>query len=131
MKKILSLFIVLAFAITALAENPTLNLKVSGMTCGGCENKFKSAATQIPGIQEVMAVSAAEGSATIKYDPAIISAEKAVQSLAESTGYTITANTSLGMVQSEGKPAACCQKGKKTAACKNPEKPCNNKKASE
>jgi Zn2+/Cd2+-exporting ATPase len=127
MKKILPFFLLLAFSLVVLAESSLLNLKVNGMHCGGCENKFKASATQIKGIEEVTAVSASEGTATIRYDASLISAEKAIQSLAESTGYTITATTSLGMVQSEGKPAGCCQKGQSTAACKKSEKSCKSK----
>ena len=124
MKKIATLILLLAVGLGLYAENPTLDLKVSGMHCGGCENKFKAAATKIEGIDEVTAVSAASGTATIRYNPSEISAEKAVQALAEATGYTVTATTSLGMVQSEGKPAGCCSKGQSNPACKKSEKPC-------
>lgn len=124
MKKIFPLFLLLAFVMNAFAENPTLDLKVSGMHCGGCENKFKTAATKISGIEEVTAVSAENGTATIRYNPSEISAEKAVQSLAEATGYTVTATTTIGTVQSEGKPAGCCTKSGGNPACKKTEKPC-------
>jgi copper chaperone CopZ len=120
MKKIFSLVLLTGIMLFSFAENSLLNLKVSGMHCGGCEMKFKSAAAGIKGISEVKEVSAEKGSATISYDPAQITAEKAVQSLAENTGFTISATTALGEVQSEGKPSGCCMKGQKSAGCKKP-----------
>ena len=131
MKRIFPLFLLLAFVMNAFAENPTLDLKVTGMHCGGCENKFKAAAVKIEGIDEVTAVSAANGTATIRYNPSEISAEKAIQSLAEATGYTVTATTSLGTVQSAGKPAGCCSKGQNNPACKKSEKTCKGQKDAE
>lgn len=131
MKKIASLLMLLALGLSLSAENPTLDLKVSGMHCSSCENKFKAAATKISGIEEVTAVSASSGTATIRYNPSEISAEKAIQSLAEATGYTVTGTTNLGVVQSEGKPAGCCSKGQSNPACKKTEKTCKGQKEGE
>ena len=127
MQKIIPFFLLLGFGMIALAESSLLQLKVTGMHCGGCEAKFKTVAAGIKGIEEVKAVSAADGTASILYNPSLISAEKAIQSLAENTGYTVTATTSLGTVQSEGKPAGCCMKGEKSAACKKTQKTCTSK----
>jgi copper chaperone CopZ len=117
MKRSIFAFALILFAAIAFGENAVLSMKVTGMTCGGCEAKFKSVATKVNGIAEVKEVSAEKGSATIAYDPALITAEKAIQTLAENTGYTITATTSIGQVQVEGKPAGCCIKGQKNPAC--------------
>jgi copper chaperone CopZ len=133
MKKIIYLVLFIVLFISAFAENAILNLKVTGMHCGGCEMKFKTEAAKIKGIEDVNEVSAEKGTASILYDPEVITAEKAIQSLAENTGYTITATTSIGVVQVEGKPTSCCMMGQKSGACQKntksskSEKSCNKK----
>ncbi|HPW86118.1 MAG: heavy-metal-associated domain-containing protein [Chitinophagales bacterium] len=121
MNTLKSIFVLAAISVSSLLMAGTLNLNVKGMHCGGCETKFKSNATSINGIQEVSAVSAEKGTATIEFDEKVISAEKAIEALAQKTGYTISAVTKVGEVKADGTPAGCCTKGNTKAACKKGE----------
>lgn len=115
MKQLFLIFICM-IAFTVSAE--TLNLDVKGMTCGGCESKFKSAAKDVKGIEEVNSVSASSGKAVITYDEKATTPEEAIKALAEKSGFTVSASTANGAVSAEGKPAGCCAKGEKNPACK-------------
>lgn len=124
MKKIVIVFLLTCTMLGVFAKGESeLSLKVEGMHCGGCETKFKTAASKITGIVKVKSVSAEAGSASILYDPSVITAEKAIQSLAENTGYTVSATTAMGEVQAAGKPSGCCMKGQKSPGCKNSTNP--------
>jgi copper chaperone CopZ len=46
----------------------TLQLKVTGMTCGGCENAVRRALQQVDGVEEVSASHTA-GTVGVRFDP--------------------------------------------------------------
>ena len=123
MKKLPFLLIALsAFFLLPAFGNNTLNLTVKGMHCSGCETKFKSAASNVKGIVEVTSVNAAAGNAVITYDEKIITPEKAVQELADKSGFSVSASTEKGVSSAEGKPAVCCMKGQNNPSCTKGEK---------
>lgn len=120
MKKIITLLVGVSFCISSAFANKTLNLSVKGMHCGGCETKFKTVATGIEGVKEVNAVSASNSNAVITYDEKKTSEEKLIKSLAEKTGYTISATNGTSAVS--GKPAGCCMAGQSNPSCKDKDK---------
>jgi copper chaperone CopZ len=122
MKKLNTLFLLLAVTFTTVFANSTLNLSVKGMHCGGCETKFKSAATAVNGVTAVKSVSAANSTAVIEYDEKTVSAQELIKALADKTGYTIAASTGSEVTTAEGKPAGCCQKGQNNPSCKKEDK---------
>lgn len=129
MKKINLLLLLVAITFSTIFAKSTLNLTVKGMHCGGCETKFKAKATSINGVSDISSVSSANSTAVIEYDEKVVSAEKIIKTLAEQTGYTITASANNKTTTVAGKPDACCQKGQKNAACtdksKNSKKKCD------
>lgn len=117
MQKIAFLYLLLFFLAPAFG-NSTLNLKVSGMHCGGCESRFKSAASGIKGIIEVNSVSASTGTAVVTYDEKTISPENAVQELADRSGFTVSVSDGKSVAPAAGKSGpACCMKGQGSPAC--------------
>ncbi|MBP8192800.1 MAG: heavy-metal-associated domain-containing protein [Chitinophagales bacterium] len=123
MKSLKTLFIVLSMLITApIIANTTLNLTVKGMHCGGCETKFKTVASGIEGIKEVTSVSATNSNAVIVYDEKTTSSDKIVKSLAEETGYTVSAAAGATVTTATGKPAGCCMAGQSNPSCKDKDK---------
>lgn len=131
MKKTNILLLLVAITFSTVFAKSTLNLAVKGMHCSSCETKFKAKATSIDGVSSINNVSSANNTATIEFDEKTISAEKIIKTLADQTGYTITASINNANTTAEGKPAACCQKGQKNAACsdkdKNAKKKCDKK----
>jgi copper chaperone CopZ len=95
----------------------TVDLKVVGMHCGGCESKVKTVLQNIEGVNEVKTVSATENKATLTYDPKKVSESELVKNLSEKTGYQVSVNTSAG---------TNCTKGTKT--CPNSGKSCPGSK---
>ena len=63
----------------------TLELKVEGMTCGGCVKSVTRVLTGIPGVASAD-VSLEEGRARVAYDPAQTGAE-ALKQAVERAGY--------------------------------------------
>jgi copper chaperone CopZ len=61
-------------------------LKVTGMTCAGCEAAVKIAAKQIDGVKDAKA-SYAKGTAEIIYDAAKTSPDAIAKGIAQKTGY--------------------------------------------
>ena len=61
-------------------------MKVSGMTCSGCEAAVKLAAKQIDGVKEAKA-SYAKGTAEVIYDPAKTAPDAIAKAIAQKTGY--------------------------------------------
>ncbi|MFN8295451.1 MAG: heavy-metal-associated domain-containing protein [Chitinophagales bacterium] len=120
MKKIYALFVLVVFTFLSVYANKTLNLSVKGMHCGGCEMKFKSAASDIEGIKEVSSVSASNSNAVIIYDEKTTTEEKVIKALAEQTGYTVSAVS--GTTTATGKPAGCCMSGQSNPSCKDKDK---------
>jgi copper chaperone len=45
-----------------------IRLKVTGMTCGHCENAVRKALEAVPGVSRVVAVSRDEGAAVVEGD---------------------------------------------------------------
>ena len=67
----------------------TLTLKVTGMTCGGCENAVKRGLARLDGIGEVTA-SHAEARVTVTFDPDRVSPEE-IRARIGAMGYTVVA----------------------------------------
>ncbi len=65
------------------------SMKVTGMTCSGCEAAVKIAAKQIDGVTGASA-SYAKGTADVTYDPAKTSPEAIAKAIALKTGYKTT-----------------------------------------
>jgi copper chaperone CopZ len=61
-------------------------LKVTGMTCSGCEAAVKIAAKQIAGVKDAKA-NYAKGTAEVTYDSARTSPDAIAKAIAEKTGY--------------------------------------------
>ena len=61
-------------------------LKVTGMTCSGCEAAVKLAAEQIDGVKAAKA-SYAKGTAEVTYDPAKTAPDAIAKTIAQKTGY--------------------------------------------
>lgn len=105
-----------------LFANSTLNLTVKGMHCGGCETKFKTAASGIKGIVSVTSVSADKGNAVIVYDEKQTNPEKTIKELAEQTGFTVSASNGTTVTTATGKPAGCCMAGQNNPSCSQKDK---------
>jgi copper chaperone CopZ len=71
------------------ADKPTTQtcaLKVSGMTCAGCEAAVRMAAKSIDGVKEVK-VSYAKSGAELTYDPAKTTPEAIAKVVTEKSGF--------------------------------------------
>lgn len=87
-------FVVAALSLAphALAENrdegtaAVCQLKITGMTCGGCEGAVKMAAKRIDGVKSVSA-SYRTGSAEVTYDPAKTSPDAIAKAVSEKSGF--------------------------------------------
>jgi copper chaperone len=64
-----------------------LSLKVTGMTCGGCESAVKRALSMIDGVKDVTA-SHRDEIVTLRYDPATIQPETIARRI-ELLGYEV------------------------------------------
>jgi len=65
-------------------------LKVEGMTCGGCERSVREALLELEGVSLIEA-SHGEGTVRVEYDPALVSLE-AVRAVIGELGFRV-ANT--------------------------------------
>lgn len=63
-----------------------VTLKVSGMTCGGCEAAVKMAANKVDGVKDVKA-SAQKGTAEVTYDPSKTNAEAIANAITKNSGF--------------------------------------------
>ena len=61
-------------------------LKVTGMTCSGCEAAVKLAAKQIEGVTDAKA-SYAKGTAEVTYNPTKTAPDAIAKAIAQKTGY--------------------------------------------
>lgn len=61
-------------------------LKVTGMTCGGCESAVKLAAKRVDGVKSVTA-SAKSGTADVTYDPSKTSPEAIAKAVTANSGF--------------------------------------------
>jgi copper chaperone len=66
----------------------TIQLSVTGMTCGGCVNSVKKVLAAMPGVQNVD-VTLDPGIANVEYDPAQIAPAALVQAVIDA-GYGVT-----------------------------------------
>jgi copper chaperone CopZ len=65
----------------------SMTLRVSGMTCGGCENAVGRAVNRLPGVAEV-AASHVEGQVTVTFDAAVVTADQ-IRAKIAALGYTV------------------------------------------
>jgi copper chaperone CopZ len=65
----------------------TMSFRVTGMTCGGCENAVKRALGRLDGVTDVTA-SHAEERVGVTFDPAKVTPEAIRQKIA-AAGYTV------------------------------------------
>lgn len=65
----------------------TINLRVTGMTCGGCENAVKRALARLEGVGEVEASHAGE-SVRVTLDPAKVTVDQVRERIA-AIGFTV------------------------------------------
>jgi copper chaperone CopZ len=65
----------------------TLQLKVTGMTCGGCENAVTRTLQRIDGVEDVTASHSA-GLVGVRFDPAKVTAAM-LRTKIESLGYAV------------------------------------------
>ena len=63
-----------------------ITMKVTGMTCSGCEAAVKIAAKQVDGVTDAKA-SYAKGTAEIAYDSTKTSPDAIAKAIAQKTGY--------------------------------------------
>ena len=68
----------------------TCTLKVTGMTCGGCESAVKLAARRVDGVKTVTA-SAKSGTAIVTYDASRTSPEAIAKAVTTKSGFTAEA----------------------------------------
>ena len=61
-------------------------MKVTGMTCSGCEAAVRLAAKQIDGVKDAKATYA-KGTAEVTYDPAKTAPDAIAKAIAQKTGY--------------------------------------------
>lgn len=105
----------------------SLDLKVVGMTCGGCENKVKAALSGIDGVVETKKVCSESDQASLTYDPSVVSEEQIIAALGEKTGYSITvitsgAKTEAGAEAETSAVKKSCASAEKAKACSSAEK---------
>ena len=74
--------------ITPAEAVETCILKVTGMTCSGCEAAVKLAAKRIAGVK-VAKASYARGTAEVTFDPAKTTADAIAKTIAQKTGYKV------------------------------------------
>jgi len=65
----------------------TLTLKVTGMTCGGCENAVKRGLARLRGVTEVEA-SHTDSRVAVTFDPSAVSPDE-IRAKIETLGYTV------------------------------------------
>jgi copper chaperone len=63
-----------------------VTLKVSGMTCGGCEAAVKMAARKVDGVKAVQA-SSERGTAQVTYDPSRTNPEAIANAITRHSGF--------------------------------------------
>lgn len=68
------------------AATKVCTLKVTGMTCAGCEAAVKIAAKRVEGVSDVI-VSYDKAAAQVMYDPAKTTPEAIAKAIREKTGY--------------------------------------------
>lgn len=80
----------------------TEQIKVTGMTCGGCTSSVTKALRTVNGVNDVN-VSLSDGNATVQYDEKLTTAEQLKSAVIEA-GYGVDASNTTQ--QPQGK--SCC-----------------------
>lgn len=75
-----------AIAQTKDGHAAVCTLKVTGMTCGGCEAAVKMAAKRVDGVTSATA-SAKSGTAEVNYDPSKTSPDAIAKAVSTSSGF--------------------------------------------
>ena len=87
---LLAAMLMIAASVQTLAQTKqqvaTCTLKVTGMTCGGCEGAVKLAAKRVQGVKSVTA-SARSETAEVSYDPAKTSPDVIAKAVTENSGF--------------------------------------------
>ena len=65
----------------------TIQLKIDGMTCGGCVASVKRVLSALPGVSSVD-VTLQPGKASVAYDPTLVSVDK-LRDAVEGAGYDV------------------------------------------
>jgi copper chaperone CopZ len=92
MRNLMLLAVMVAFSMSAQTwaqtkeQVATCKLKVTGMTCGGCESAVKLAAKRVDGVKTVTA-SAKSGTAQVSYDPSKTSPEAIAKAVTTNSGF--------------------------------------------
>ena len=82
----------------------TEQLKVSGMTCGGCISKVTNALKAVSGVGDAK-VSLSKGEATVEYDERVTSTDH-LKSAIQQAGYGVDSNASAPARRA--KKVGCC-----------------------
>lgn len=80
----------------------TLQLEISGMTCGGCTNRVTKALNDVKGVEKVI-VSLTAHQATVQYDEKLTNPEH-LKSAVKVAGYGVDASNTTQQPQGKG----CC-----------------------
>lgn len=80
----------------------TEQLKVTGMTCGGCSSNVTKALKAVDGVSEV-SISLSSGKTTVQYDEHLASAEQLISAV-KKAGYGVDVFNTGQKVQGKG----CC-----------------------
>ncbi|MCZ2393929.1 MAG: cation transporter [Chitinophagales bacterium] len=113
---IVSVMLVSILTFAAEPQKATVNLKISGMKCMGCEKKVKSVLKDTKGVLSTESVDAASGTAVIVIDKNLTSEKEVSTTLAEKTGYKVSTNNSGGKNNSSKAKHSCCS-GKASTSC--------------
>jgi len=70
-----------------MPHNDTVTLRVTGMTCGGCENAVKRTLLKLPGVESVIASHSGQ-SVRVDYQPGSVTIG-AISSAIASLGYEV------------------------------------------
>jgi len=82
----------------------TEQLKITGMTCGGCSSNVTDALKAVAGVSDVQ-VSLSAGEATVYYDESLTSLEQ-LKAAVKDAGYGVDAADAAQ--KSQGKGGCCC-----------------------
>ena len=80
----------------------TEQLKVTGMTCGGCTNNVTNALKAVNGVENVI-VSLSDGTATVQYDEKLTAPQELTLAV-KNAGYGVNAANTTQPAQGKG----CC-----------------------
>ncbi len=83
--KVLVLAALMFLSISAFAKEVTIQIKVSGMTCGSCAAAVKSGLTKVKGVKSAD-VSVEKGQATVVYDDTLTNEQQLCEAI-NKTGF--------------------------------------------